>query len=240
MPTGQWKNFALVAALGLLAAAGAEGWLIRPRARDAEPFHARVRQAVAEIPRKIGNWEGPRDEEVPPAAVRLLRPNALLQRTYWNPRTGISATLLIVQCGDAADMGGHYPPVCYPSNGYDFDPQRGIIPGDWKALEQGVPGAEDGVLRGTEYAFRRRYGDGPSRNFVVRNLIVLPQGKFARDIREVRAAAADYQRQFYGAAQIQVLFDADRTTPAERDIAFAELLGANRPLFDALTSGGSR
>jgi hypothetical protein len=47
-------------------------------------------------------------------------------------------------------------------------------------------------------------------------------------------AAADYLRQFYGAAQIQVVFDPQEMQAKEQDEVFAQLLGANLDVLDAL------
>ena len=110
--------------------------------------------------------------------------------------------------------------------------------GKWRV--KGVGGSDNLVIPGMEYEYWRME-NGTPRTYVVRNLIILPQGRYARDIQEVREAAGDYLRQFYGAAQVQVMFAASRfPTDAERDRVFADLMGQCRGALDALTSGGAR
>src|SRR5439155_23899755 len=45
-----------------------------------EPFHERAKAGAANVPYVIGYWTG-KDEELAIAALKLLRPNALLLRT---------------------------------------------------------------------------------------------------------------------------------------------------------------
>ena len=41
--------------------------------KDVEPYHARAREAVAQVPYFIGTWTG-QDDDIPVAAPKLLRP----------------------------------------------------------------------------------------------------------------------------------------------------------------------
>ena len=90
--------------------------------QDAAPYHARAKATIDAFPYIIGYWTGT-DVRVPEAAVKLLRPNALVSRRYTNHSPGLGgrgsawADLLISQCADSRDMTGHYPPICYPSSG---------------------------------------------------------------------------------------------------------------------------
>jgi hypothetical protein len=214
----------IFATLALLVGIVVEG-MARPRPMDAEPFHRRVFEASKGIQSTIGDWDSS-EVEVPPAAVALLRPNVIRQRRYVNRRTGRRADLLVVQCEDARDMAGHYPPICYPSHGWNA---AGTEAAEWKV--------EQRVISGMEYYFTRLH-DGREVGCYVRNLIVLPTGTLVRDMDQVRAAASDFLRQFYGAAQIQVVMDAD-VPSAERDEIFAELVGPHLSLLDVLMSGGT-
>src|SRR5688572_8404758 len=84
--------------------------------QDVEPYHARAKAAVDQVPYFIGTWTGA-DVEIPVAAQKLLRPNAILNRRFvdsspGDPRSSYPvASLLIVQCRDSRDMVGHYPPI---------------------------------------------------------------------------------------------------------------------------------
>jgi hypothetical protein len=220
--------------LTLLCGVGAEA-LARPKASDAAPFHRRIRELTGLIPTTIGNWKG-EDIAVPQEAIKMLRPNALLQRRYvdqsdptLDPSRRRFVDLLLVQCGDARDMGAHYPPVCYPNQGFIQDSvSRAIV---WEVTP-------NHPILGTEYHFTRTKGDGQEVLYVI-DLLILPNGIFASNIQEVRKAASDYLRQYYGAAQIQIVFNA-KYSPAERDQVFRELMAVNLPMIDTLSSGGTR
>lgn len=208
-------------ALALLGGAAADRLSLRPPT-DAGPYHERVREAVKLLPKRIGDWMG-REIEQPTAAVRLLRPNVILCREYQNYVTLRRATFLVVQCSDARDLVGHYPPVCYPNQGWRVMSKE---PGDWD-----VDGT---VVRGTIYQFRQP--GGAMQTTVVRNFMVLPDGRFERDMDAVDAASQNVERRFYGAAQVQVIVDA--SVPAEeRDEIFGTLVAGNWPVIEAIRSG---
>ncbi|HZL36846.1 MAG TPA: hypothetical protein VFC78_16115 [Tepidisphaeraceae bacterium] len=198
--------------------------------KDAAPYHEQARKAIMAFPYVIGphsEWTGS-DETVPAAAVQLLRPNALINRHYTDhaadwPRNGngLWADLLISQCADSRDMAGHYPPICYPSSG---EPQVGRRPfhinagGMW--------------INGIEYTFTAVPGHGIDRKSVY-NFFVVPGRGIVPDISGVRAAASDYQRRCFGAAQFQVVMDAG-LRPEVRDEVFATLIGADTNVINIL------
>jgi hypothetical protein len=212
-----------VLTLALIGGLGAET-LWRPRPADAEPHHQRVRLAAAQSPLEFGDWKGV-DTPVPPAAIVLLKPNVIISRQYHNRQTGRSVNFLLVHCKHARDLAGHYPPVCYPAHGWRAS---GSEENDWLVAGRLIPG--------TEYDFYRSDG-GRDTHCTVSNLMVLPGRGFARDMKEVRKAAADYLRQFYGAAQIQVVMDAEVPADERQDIVRA-FLEANLHLIEELRSGG--
>lgn len=200
--------------------------LARPRAADAEPFHRHILEESKRMPMTIGPWRG-QDLPVPPAAVTLLKPNVLIQRRFVNSETGRSAEFLLVQCRDARDMAGHYPPVCYPAHGYE---SLGGTPREWQVNGKTLPGME--------YQYRRMV-EGQTFTRMVNNLMILPDGRYVRDMREIRQAAADYLRQFYGATQVQVVLDAE--IPAEeRHEIVRTMLEAHAFMLDAVSAGGTR
>jgi hypothetical protein len=217
------KTIPVLMTLVLLAGVTLEAF-VRPRPLDAEPFHRRIREAAVKVPTAFGDWES-EEVPVPPAAVALLRPNVIFQRRYTNRRTGRLAEFLLVQCGDARDMAGHYPPICYPAHGWDTLPPRS---GEWD-----VSGRK---FAGVEYHFTK-IDDGQVVSRFVRNLMILPDGTLVREMDRIRAVASNRLRQFYGAAQIQIVIDA-AVPAAERDEIFAELLNPHLSLVDALGSGG--
>jgi len=197
-----------------------------PSGRNAEPYHAAVRDAAMQLPRRIGPWVG-RDTEMPEAAIALLRPNVMLSRRYQHERTGRSFELLLVQCADARDMEGHFPPVCYPAFGWnqaEADPQVFQI---------------DGLsVAAMEYKFMRQTSGGRRYGAWVNNIILLPQGRFATTMSEIRRLAGTYSDRFFGAAQVQLIFD-DRWTQSQRRQVTEQVLTPLRPLMELILSGST-
>jgi hypothetical protein len=213
---------------------------------DVEPYHARAKDAIHTVPYVIGFWAG-KDDPVPVAAQKLLRPNEILSRTYIDKTTDAmgprdrAASLLIVQCRDSRDMLGHYPPRCYPSTGMTkvFEEDR-----DWTV--------GDLVISGKEYHFTRQL-QGQTHRTTVYNFFVVPTqarrgsravpvaSSIKRDMDAVRDAAEDYQQRYYGAAQFQVVFQGLAVTElprGERDEIFATLIEPALPAIKALASFG--
>jgi len=204
------------------------------RPADAAPYHARAKAALDAFPYVIGYWTG-NDEAVPEDAVRLLQPNALVSRRYvshpldWSsvnepgPRRPVWADLLIYQCPDTRKMTGHYPPICYPSSGEEQLYARTF---HLKAADRWIDG--------TEYQFRAKPGQGMDRKSVY-NFFVVPGRGIVPDMGGVRAAAGDYQRRCYGAAQFQVIMDAD-SSPDMRDEVFTTLIGSDVEVIKVLAA----
>jgi hypothetical protein len=212
--------------LVLLCALAAEA-RSRVQPSDAEPFHARAAAAINAIPAVMSNGEWVSEEEdEPPAATALLRPNAVLSRRYLKRLPDgriLSCGVLIVQCKDARDMQGHYPPRCYPANGAQM---LQSVPRTWT-----IAGTE---IAGMEYNFKQ-LTEGRNQELVVYNFFVIPEipGLPARavrgicpDITSVYQSGEDYQRRYYGAAQFQFVFPNELSRPI-RDEILAELLGPN-------------
>ena len=76
-----------------------------------------VADAIAAAPYRIGPWAGA-DEPPAPAAIKLLHTNAILARRYERVGGDGSVSVLVVHCTDVRDMRGHWPPMCYPANGW--------------------------------------------------------------------------------------------------------------------------
>ena len=210
--------------------------------QDVEPFHARARDAIRMIPYVVeqGRWTG-KDQPLPTAAQKLLRPNEWVYRTYEdNQRSEFPAggrervaSLLIVQCRDSRDMLGHYPPRCYRSHGME---QKAAEPRNWKVGNMYIPGIE--------YTFEQKRV-GQTYRTIVYNFFVVPGSRNApplrRDMDAVRAAAEDYQQRHYGAAQFQVVFQGLTSADlprGERDDIFRTLIEPTIPVIETLSSGG--
>jgi hypothetical protein len=201
---------------------------------DAEPYHRKAKIAVESIPMHIGSWSA-KEQPIPPEALAILRPNVIKCWKYvdndtTNPRCYDRwASLLVDQCKEARDMSGHYPPNCYPNSGEEkiYQAER-----NWQ-----VNGM---TITGMEYHFRQTTATESTRTAVYNFLIVpsvVPGRGMYRDITGVNKAAEDYQRRFFGAAQFQLVMDADLPV-AERDEIFTTLMQPCVPVIQTLMSGG--
>jgi hypothetical protein len=158
----------------------------------------------------------------------LLHPNCKINRRYTSnllTANGLpaQASLLIVQCKDSRDMAGHYPPICYPAAGEqqisEPQPFELDVNGTW--------------INGYEYHFLQK--SLPVSRQCVYDFFIVPGKGFQSDMDGVRKAAGDYQRRYYGAAQFQVVMDADY--PQElRERIFREIIGANTKALSVLNT----
>ena|SRR5437868_2475658 len=196
--------------------------LRRPQPKDAEPFHAGL-QALKQTFSDPDEWIclDP-DHKLPDGAVALLKPNLTICRIYLKPRF----QFLLVQCRDARDMGGHYPPVCYPANGC-------VVVGDEHGRNMTWT-IEGKTIIGKEYEFSH-FEEGQTCTQIIDNLLILPRGQdcYVREIKEVRDFASDYRQHFFGAAQIQFVFD-ESVPENERRDTMTQLIGKNMNLLTAL------
>jgi hypothetical protein len=201
---------------------------------DFEPYHVRAKEAIESLPLMIGSWNGfDADEEVPKEAQVLLKPNRILMRRYTDTSVASltrprQVSLLIVQCKLSGDMVGHFPPICYPSHGYELVAKAAR---DWKIGTMSIPGME--------YQFTKNNDGRPERS-IIYNFFVVPTRGLARDIDGVKAAAEDYQQRYYGAAQFQVQFSSrvDGDLPqSERDEIFTTLMEKAVPVIEQLNRG---
>jgi hypothetical protein len=200
---------------------------------DLEPFHARAARAIDSIPLAIPPWMGS-EIELGKEERQLLKPNAYRCIEYVDTRAAAitdpsrSVKMMVAECRRANHMAGHYPPNCYPAQGYM---QAGELQRDWVVAGQ--------TIAGTEYQFERRE-QGRIIRTCVYNFMVLPQQGIKRDMKAIYASAEDYQQRYFGAAQFQVLFYgplADASARDERDEIFAELITPCVGVIQTLSEG---
>ncbi len=190
----------------------------RPTAGDAAPFHAAASAAIKALPMKFGPWESS-EIPVPQAAQALLKPNALLSRSLINPATGEQASLVLVQCRDTRDMAGHYPPICYPGQGWTESEER--KPVDFILGNRAVTAIRYEFVRS---AFDR------DRTLVVYNFFAVPGQGTPSDMETIRRAASDYAARPFGAAQLQVVVNRRQTVGEEQKLVESVL----SPLSDVV------
>lgn len=158
-----------------------------------DEYHDVVKQVIESIPFDVNGWVG-QEVPLPQSATNLLRPNGLTARHYTHAEREVSATLMIAQCRDARDMAGHFPPRCYPANGWltpdGVEPELVRVDGN------------DMVV----YRYHRVAGKS-ERDISVYNMFALPSGDLSVDMQDVYRLSADYQYRYYGAAQVQIIID---------------------------------
>lgn len=192
---------------------------------------AAVAAAVESVPYRVDEWVG-RDVPIPETARRLLRPNAMLSRRYVHLTTGRRIDFSIVHCSDSRDMLGHYPPACYPANGWlstsnyvdEVDVNHGsAVTLAWN--DQSIPARMYHFSRGTDAA-----NESHIRIF---NFFVLPDGTVTRDVEDVGLRVNWLGARVQGVAQIQILTDQHMTFDDSADAA-GEILEGVKVLLDSL------
>ncbi|MCA9291668.1 MAG: exosortase-associated EpsI family protein [Phycisphaerales bacterium] len=166
------------------------------RARPEDAAHKRaVAEAMTSAPRFIGPWTGI-DAPVPAEAQKLLRPNAILSRTYTRPgRSGVH--VLIVHCNDARDMIGHYPPICYPGSGWVL----ATTPTDVRLRIL----ADDAARPFRMYEFRRLREHGVEEQIRIFDAFILPDGTVTGEIDDINRLSERVAVSARGLAQVQVI-----------------------------------
>lgn len=201
---GPLRWAAPVAAAGVLGAMVALGGFDVRVSADVAAYHAKVREQVDALPYRIQGALGI-DQPVSPGVERILSPNAMLQRRFTDPYTGKGYGLMVIHCRDVRDLVDHYPPVCYPANGW---------------LPQGMTGQSfhlgDIVIPARLYEFARLTGEAQVRTRVL-SFFVLPGKRGAVDnMDDVESASRSTAAAALGAAHVMVSFSGDES---EEEIA---------------------
>lgn len=207
----------------LLAGIVAEKTIMREPVIDARPYHANVQMVADHLPMVIGDWVGT-DEPVPVAAVTMLKPNVMISRKFVNIRTGDQASVLLVQCADRRDLLGHYPPVCYPGQGW-----RIASDNDWNVRINGM------TIPIKWYNLVKPSTDNAER-MSVGNFMIVPDGRLVRDMTGLGGLSATKSHNQFGAAQMQVVVPGYLTANV-RDQIFRELVTGHFSLIQAILTG---
>ena len=137
------------------------------------------------------------DVEVPASAVEILHPNAILSRRFRMLTGGATIHLLVVHCSDARDMQGHYPPICYPANGW-------LMAESDSNSEVEVTVLDDSFdLR--LYNFRQMDDWGGERTIRVFNYFLLPNGETTIDLSKVNRLVERSGFSMQGVTQVQLV-----------------------------------
>jgi Protein of unknown function (DUF3485) len=199
---------------------------------DTASYHEQIKKVAANAPMRIGDWMG-YDMATPQSAIMLLRPNVIVSKRYINYVTGEAVSFLLVDCTDARDLQGHYPPICYPNEGWL---QMSLESRDWQVGNL--------KLTGTQYEFMKKQYD-PQKNLPIEttesiaNFMLLPDGKIGRDMDSVRAAAKNLQSRYYGAAQVQVIMDSS-LSQERKDQIVQTMAGGYGDLISVIIGRGDK
>ncbi len=219
-----WRAAPLILALLLLLAINVRGYF-RPVPHGARKYRAHVMAIAASLPHHFGNWHG-RDVPLPRSAVSLLQPTVDFCRQFTNRLTGQAATLMIIDCSDTRNLTGHYPPNCYPGNGWILEKSTKRT---WKIAGYRIPGME--------YKFRRGSFDTETQIYV-EDFFVMPDGRFLPTEQDFIRHAGTFNDRFFGAAQLELTLPGNML-PTDRMKVFYQLLKPNWKLIDAILHGVS-
>jgi Protein of unknown function (DUF3485) len=213
------ERLAAVLSVLLLCGAAAESWQFRPPP-DATGYFNHVKAAADALPLMTGDWIGT-TTPVSQGAIDMLHPNVIISRDYRNTATGATVGFLFVECQDARDELGHFPPVCYPAQGWLL---QSTASKDWQV--------GDTTLHGKEYTLSQ--GEFlNNQTQIVSDFFLMPGIGSEPDMNAVQSAAGDLQRRFYGVAQVQFIFPVE-FSEAQRSQAISELIGPMQNLMQSV------
>ncbi len=238
-----WPALACLALAGGLMAHKAS--YVSPDDPHVLAYHDEVQQMINRFPRTVGGWQAPdTDNPTDAGAEQLLKANAMVSRTYTNTTTGARLEFLFYHTKDARHMRGHYPPICYPGQGWKLrdnshSPSRST-PRTWLA--------DRVTIRGMDYDFRRKQTLrnsavlGSAQTFTlqrmhVSNVLIFPDGTFATNNDELTEFAELHNGRVYGVGQIQIVFHGTRLDADERQSIVQDFLTEAYPAIAAVQAG---
>jgi len=185
------------------------------------------------VPFFIEDWIGQdRLEDVPPAAQKLLKPNAIFSRKYRHFGEARGEThsvhVVMVHCGDTRDMIGHYPPICYPSSGWVATTLDEPVVTSLEVGEYELPIAV--------YYFRRVDENGNETIIRVYNTFILPDGQVTPQRRQISKQSERLALSVQGVAQLQIITSMSIPQEDAADAASVLLSGMDE-LFNTLHLG---
>lgn len=213
-----------VCTLVLLIAIYAFGGISQEPPPGAREYFAQVASQIDALPYRIDSWFGV-NLPYTDVEVQMLRPNKILQRTYQDETTGQRASLSIVHCTDMRDMGGHYPPVCYPAHGWDFDSSQPIeVTIDGRSQEARV------------YRFSR-LNQGTREAIRIVSFFVVPYGDVIfNDRGTLDRAAKNPQAVGLGVGQVQILTPGSQSEQSADEIV-SRILMVIEPVVETIEKG---
>lgn len=155
-----------------------------------------VDRAFSSVPLALGPWLGS-DVPLPAGAKEVLHATGTLSRRYVRIGSGADVTVAIVHCGDVRDMLGHYPPSCYPSQGWQL---VGASDERFPLNLRGQPGTA------AIYRFEKPGVGGGKSSLSVAGSFLLPGEPSTPEVARLRGVARDRFASAQGVGQIQIIF----------------------------------
>lgn len=219
-----------VVSTGLLCILLALGSLNPSPPEGVDDYFETVGRTIDLMPYRVGPWIGMDLNSAPPQVLDTLRPTRVLHRGYINDRERFR--VVVVHCPDVRDMQGHYPARCYPATGWT---ELGH-----EAIEAEIAGDSHDL---TVYRFERTGDYGERIRLTVGVFFALPtrgmsepaQAIYA-DLAGVRNASANRRRNRLGSAQLQIIFDSDRSSEDVKRV-LEEFAPALDPVIQTVAEG---
>lgn len=213
-----------VGTLCLLLAIYAFGGIGQSRSAGAPQYFDEIAAQIDDVPYMIGSWVGV-NLPYTDVEVQMLRPNKILQRTYQNQTTGQKASLSIVHCTDIRDMSGHFPPVCYPAHGWDFD------------SSQPIEISVGGTSQQARVYFFSRSNQGVREVIRIVSFFIVPNADgILADMKTLDQAAKNPQAAGLGAAQVQILTPASQSPETTNEMV-SKIIEVVEPVIDTIEQG---
>jgi exosortase/archaeosortase family protein len=187
------------AAAGMIVAVVVLGGFKARGSPGVTAYHVNIRKAVSAMPYRIQGSLGI-DQAVSPGVERILSPNAMLQRRFTDPASGRGFGLMVIHCGDVRDLVDHYPPVCYPANGWIA---QGASHHTFKIGEIAVPARL--------YEFSRQTQEAVIRTRVLSFFVLPGKAGVVDSMDAVEVASRSTVAAALGAAHIMVSFSGNET-----------------------------
>jgi hypothetical protein len=178
---------------------------------DAAERIQHVNEAIDTLPYIHGSLVGVDSTPMAPA-IRMLRPERLIQRSFTDTESHAPFGIVMVFSPDARDLAGHHPPVCYPNAGWTLLGATPIT----------IPSGEHDIAA-ISYRFSRMpEGLASAQYTVATSFFIVPGNEqpFQSQMRAVEAAARDRRAAGLGAVHVMILLDGDPSEP-ERNALLA-------------------
>ncbi|GAB5496858.1 MAG: hypothetical protein Phyf2KO_19380 [Phycisphaerales bacterium] len=219
-----------VVSAGLLCILMALGNLNPSPPRGVDSYFETVGHTIDKMPYRVGPWIGMDLNSAPPQVLDTLRPTRVLHRGYIKDNDRFR--VVVVHCPDVRDMQGHYPARCYPATGWN---ELGH-----ESVKANFAGGEQEL---TVYRFDRIGDYGEHIRLTVGVFFALPtqgmpepaQAIYA-DLAGVRSASANRRRNKLGSAQLQIIFDSNRSVEDVKGV-LEEFAPALDPVIQTVAEG---